>query len=79
MRNFAPTLHKPGSELKIEVMAIRRRKKQPLFHPRDYAEPRTNSITITPTGLDRAAMRAKLSETKRHKPGARVGYFREPN
>jgi hypothetical protein len=79
MSRFQPTLHKPGSELKIEVMAKRRRKKLPLFHPLDYAEPRTNTITLMPTGTDRAAMRIKLSsDPKRHKPGARVGYFREP-
>jgi hypothetical protein len=81
LRTPQPTLARPGSELKITVLQRRFEREEALWHDDDYREPRTNTITIIPTGMDRAAMGRKLignGKPKKRLRSARIGFYREP-
>lgn len=82
MRTPKPTTAKPGSEMKIAVLQFRVAHRQELWHPLDYREATINTITITPTGADRAAMRQTLpavsTEKLRVARKPRMGFYREP-
>lgn len=81
LRTPRPTLWRPGSEMKVAVLQRRFERGEYLWHEDDYIEPSPNTLTITPTGADRAAMQVKLNgngKPKKQKRSARVGFYRAP-